>query len=53
MWAVLFPKDFIEHGVFGTAHAMLGLGDIVVPGLIIAFMLRFDQQCARLGVTRF
>lgn len=35
---LLFPKNV--GGV--SAMAMLGLGDIVVPGIVIAFALRFD-----------
>ena len=29
-----------------TAFAMLGLGDVVVPGLFLALLLRFDQYLA-------
>ena len=29
---VIFPMDFLEHGVWGKNFAMLGLGDIVIPG---------------------
>lgn len=42
---LLFPMDFLEHGVFGRNFAMLGLGDIVIPGIFIALLLRFD--CSR------
>lgn len=39
---VLFPMDFLEKGVFGSNFAMLGLGDIVLPGVFIALLLRYD-----------
>ena len=29
---VVFPMDFLEHGIYGKNFAMLGLGDIVIPG---------------------
>merc|ERR1712186_278455 len=35
---VLFPTDFLTNGVFGTRHSMLGLGDIVIPGIMIALL---------------
>ena len=31
-----------REAIRGRAHAMLGLGDIVVPGMIIAMALRYD-----------
>jgi minor histocompatibility antigen H13 len=42
---LLFPMDFMENGLFGKNFAMLGLGDIVIPGIFIALLLRFD--CSR------
>lgn len=39
---LMFPQDILENGVFGKHHAMLGLGDIVVPGIFIALLLRYD-----------
>lgn len=39
---LLFPQDFLEAGVWGKHHAMLGLGDIVIPGIFIALLLRYD-----------
>lgn len=39
---VVFPMDFIEKGIFGGNFAMLGLGDIVLPGVFIALLLRYD-----------
>mmetsp|Transcript_36604 Transcript_36604/g.95858 ORF Transcript_36604/g.95858 Transcript_36604/m.95858 type:complete len:406 (-) Transcript_36604:1472-2689(-) len=44
---VLFPKDFMENGVFATENAMLGLGDIVLPGVLIALLYRFDVASGR------
>ena len=41
---ILFPTDFLTNGIFGTQHSMLGLGDIVIPGIMIALLARFDQQ---------
>jgi minor histocompatibility antigen H13 len=41
---LLFPKDiFAETFQF----SMLGLGDIVIPGIFIALMLRFDESLKR------
>lgn len=43
--AVIFPQDLLENGILGANNfAMLGLGDIVIPGIFIAFLLRFDQR---------
>lgn len=41
---VIFPMDFLEHGIWGKNFAMLGLGDIVIPGIFIALLLRFDHR---------
>ncbi len=41
---VLFPRDFLAHGIWGKELAMLGLGDIVLPGIFVALLLRFDQK---------
>ncbi|KAF8567063.1 hypothetical protein P879_05287 [Paragonimus westermani] len=46
---VTFPRDFLTHGVFGTQLALLGLGDIVVPGIFVAMLLRFDHRLNRNG----
>jgi len=35
----LFPKSIFTEG---TGFSMLGLGDIVLPGVFIAFLLRYD-----------
>jgi minor histocompatibility antigen H13 len=48
---VVFPKDIFHlikevtlHGKAGkTEFTMLGLGDIVIPGIFVALCLRFDQ----------
>jgi len=29
---VVFPMDFLEHGIYGNNFSLLGLGDIVLPG---------------------
>lgn len=50
---VIFPQDFLQHGVFGTKFAMLGLGDIVIPGIFIALLLRFDLSLKRNTKTYF
>lgn len=31
---VIFPVDLIEKGISSTNYAMLGLGDIVIPGIM-------------------
>ena len=41
---LMFPLDFLEHGFSGASHTMLGLGDIVVPGLLIAMLCRYDNS---------
>ena len=46
---VIFPKDFLVNGIWATEHAMLGLGDIVIPGILIALLLRFDKSRAGEG----
>ncbi|KAJ8258910.1 hypothetical protein COCON_G00179220 [Conger conger] len=39
---LVFPQDLLEHGLDASNFAMLGLGDIVIPGIFIALLLRFD-----------
>ena len=39
---LVFPQDFLEKGLDADNFAMLGLGDIVIPGIFIALLLRFD-----------
>jgi len=43
---VVFPQDLLEKGLAANNFAMLGLGDIVIPGIFIALLLRFDVRCA-------
>ena len=42
--AVVFPQDLLEKGLAADNFAMLGLGDIVIPGIFIALLLRFDVR---------
>ena len=44
MSSVVFPQDLLENGLAATNFAMLGLGDIVIPGIFIALLLRFDVR---------
>lgn len=41
---LIFPMDFMERGLWGKNFAMLGLGDIVIPGIFIALLLRYDTS---------
>lgn len=41
---VVFPQDLLEKGLEADNFAMLGLGDIVIPGIFIALLLRFDHR---------
>jgi minor histocompatibility antigen H13 len=41
---VVFPQDLLEQGLSANNFAMLGLGDIVIPGIFIALLLRFDNR---------
>ncbi|WFD38299.1 uncharacterized protein MJAP1_001250 [Malassezia japonica] len=63
---ILCPKNLLEvasaylggRTVPSLAFALLGLGDIVIPGVFVALALRFDQKHASesqpsLGFTRF
>jgi len=36
MILVVFPMDFLEHGIYGNNFSLLGLGDIVLPGNKVA-----------------
>eukprot|EP01135_Chromosphaera_perkinsii_P004549 Nk52_evm19s288 gene=Nk52_evmTU19s288 len=47
---LLFPKDFLINGIFGKQFTMLGLGDIVIPGIFVALLLRFDV--ARMAIKK-
>ncbi|CAH2268292.1 minor histocompatibility antigen H13 [Pararge aegeria] len=44
---LVFPQDLLVNGLNASNFAMLGLGDIVVPGLFIALLLRFDKSLKR------
>uniref|UniRef100_T1JK34 Minor histocompatibility antigen H13 n=1 Tax=Strigamia maritima TaxID=126957 RepID=T1JK34_STRMM len=44
---LVFPQDLLEKGLDANNFAMLGLGDIVVPGIFIALLLRFDKSLQR------
>jgi len=44
---LVFPQDFLVNGVFGSHFFMLGLGDIVVPGIFISLLLRYDKSLKR------
>ncbi|XP_050682669.1 minor histocompatibility antigen H13 isoform X2 [Leptidea sinapis] len=44
---LVFPQDLLVNGLNASNFAMLGLGDIVVPGIFIALLLRFDKSLAR------
>lgn len=39
---LVFPQDLLLNGLAANNFAMLGLGDIVIPGIFIAQLLRFD-----------
>lgn len=42
---LMFPQDLLAHGWLDAAkHGMLGLGDIVIPGIFIALLRRFDHH---------
>jgi len=44
---VIFPMDFLENGLGAKNFAMLGLGDIVLPGVFIALLLRYDVSLGK------
>lgn len=50
---LVFPQDLLEKGLDASNFAMLGLGDIVIPGIFIALLLRFDQSLKRKHNTYF
>lgn len=47
-FSVVFPQDLLEKGLDANNFAMLGLGDIVIPGIFIALLLRFDVRLVKL-----
>ncbi|KAI1291097.1 Minor histocompatibility antigen H13 [Halotydeus destructor] len=50
---LVFPQDLLENGLSATNFAMLGLGDIVIPGIFIALLLRYDKSLKRGSYTYF
>jgi len=44
---LVFPQDLLENGLGAQNMAMLGLGDIVIPGIFVALLLRYDQSLKR------
>lgn len=48
---VVFPKDALLNGWSSSQFTMLGLGDIVIPGIFIALMLRFDRSRSKDSAT--
>jgi len=45
---IVFPNAFLETGLYNSENcAMLGLGDIVLPGIFIALLLRFDLSISK------
>lgn len=39
---ILFPTDIITTGVGSKKLGLLGLGDIMIPGIVVALLYRFD-----------
>ncbi|KAL1021186.1 hypothetical protein UPYG_G00009910 [Umbra pygmaea] len=50
---LVFPQDLLEQGLGASQFAMLGLGDIVIPGIFIALLLRFDVSLKKDTRTYF
>ncbi|XP_041060641.1 minor histocompatibility antigen H13 isoform X1 [Carcharodon carcharias] len=50
---LVFPQDLLEKGLAADNFAMLGLGDIVIPGIFIALLLRFDVSLKKNSRTYF
>uniref|UniRef100_A0A3B1K2M3 Histocompatibility (minor) 13 n=1 Tax=Astyanax mexicanus TaxID=7994 RepID=A0A3B1K2M3_ASTMX len=50
---LVFPQDLLERGLNASNFAMLGLGDIVIPGIFIALLLRFDVSLKNNSRTYF
>lgn len=50
---LVFPQDILTNGLNASNFAMLGLGDIVIPGIFIALLLRFDCSLKRKGQLYF
>lgn len=47
---ILFPKKL---NVTPLPMSMLGLGDIVIPGIFVALLLRYDASCGRTSTPFF
>jgi hypothetical protein len=45
---ILFPRSLELNDDGKLQHSLLGLGDIVIPGFLIAMLLRFDAEKAGL-----
>jgi minor histocompatibility antigen H13 len=43
---LLFPIPASQVAPGGRSHSLLGLGDIAIPGMFIAFLLQFDAERA-------
>ena len=43
---LLFPIPADQVAPGGRNHSLLGLGDIAIPGMFIAFLLQFDAERA-------
>jgi minor histocompatibility antigen H13 len=52
-FSVVFPQDLLENGLDAKNFAMLGLGDIVIPGIFIALLLRFDIRSVHAKLTYY
>uniref|UniRef100_A0A182JZN1 Signal peptide peptidase n=1 Tax=Anopheles christyi TaxID=43041 RepID=A0A182JZN1_9DIPT len=50
---IVFPQDLMTNGLSASNFAVLGLGDIVIPGIFIALLLRFDNSLKRKSKTYF
>lgn len=50
---LVFPQDLLEKGFGASNFAMLGLGDIVIPGIFIALLLRYDYSLKRKSSVYF
>jgi minor histocompatibility antigen H13 len=48
---VVFPKTLFVGADEKMQFTMLGLGDIVIPGVFVALCLRYDQHLARLSAN--
>lgn len=49
---LIIPQDIPEKGIYADNFAMLGLGDIVIPGIFIALCLRIDYSLAINGAVK-